>query len=118
NPSSGRLAHLGKPSTLPEEVELVLSRCPLDLEGTNAEARQEIRALLAATELKLDADRNVPGGRRVLGLKRVLAQSPLSCPELEEALFERRPCSVPRRSRHFRAQELGVWRMDGVAQAA
>jgi putative transposase len=81
-----RASHRGKPSVLPEVVELRLVRPPIHGELSDRELRAEIWQRLDARELELIAARR-DRGAEVLGVAKVLAQPWFGFPGRPEDMF-------------------------------
>ena len=85
-----RARRRGRPSQLPDVVELKLERPPVWMQLGDAELRQEVRRQLDVRELELIEGRR-RSGREVLGAKGVLAQSWDGFPRRPEELFGTQP---------------------------
>ena len=102
NPKRAR--HRGKPSVLPEVVELRLVRPPVFAKLSDVELRAEVRRRLDARELELIEWRKIQG-KEVLGASRVIAQPWYGFPGRPEDLFGTEP-AVSGRSKWARIEAL------------
>jgi putative transposase len=85
-----RARHRGKPSRLPDVVELKLERPPIYLSMSDAELRAEVWERLDARELAL-IEKREHAGKGVLGVAKVLAQPWYGIPVHPEELFGLQP---------------------------
>jgi putative transposase len=99
-----RARHRGKPSVMPDVVELRLVRPPVYRELSDAELRAEIRERLDARELELIAGRR-DRGTEVLGVAKVLAQKWYEFPGRGKDMFGMSP-GVSGKSKWARIEAL------------
>ena len=102
--SRKRASYQGKPSVLPERVELRLVRPPVFARMSDAQLRAEVLRRLDARELELIAARR-ERGLEVLGAAKVMAQPWYGFPGRPEDLFGTEP-SVSGRSKWARIAAL------------
>jgi REP element-mobilizing transposase RayT len=92
--SLGRRTHAGRTRT-PEGVGFVLVRPPIMAGSSDAAVREEVLRRLAVRESNAEAER-VESGRRVLGMRRVLAQHWSDIPKARDELFGPAPKAAGR----------------------
>jgi putative transposase len=102
--NSERDQHRGKPSRLPDVVDLTLERPPIYIELSDAELRTELRQQLDAEELALIKKRGHED-REVLGVSKVLAQPWYGFPGRPADMFGTNP-TVSGRTKWVRIEAL------------